>query len=309
MYYYQDMTWLKIQKYLPVENRLEGNGLPKEYFIKNDKYQIHIDHYYHREPKATIIIFHGVGGNGRLLSFIGLPLWRQGYEVICPDMPLYGCTEYKGAVSYDDWIACGIKLVKHFQKPDRPMFLFGLSAGGMLAYQVAAQSTNIAGVIATCILDQSDPEIVKAIAEHPDFSLAAKSLVKAFHFVGGKIKVPMKYVATMKAIANQKELAELLMQDPRSAGAKVTVKFLNSLLHMKILTKPEQYLAPPFLLVHPEQDQWAGYELSKKFYDRMACEKNFYLLSGGGHFPIEQSALTELENYLDRFMKEHGGLN
>lgn len=309
MYYQQDMTWFKIQKYLPLENRLEGNGLPKEYFIKNDKYQIHIDHYYHREPKATILLFHGVGGNGRLLSFIGLPLWRMGYEVISPDLPLYGYTEQKGEVSYDDWIACGIKLVKHFQKPDRPMFLFGLSAGGMLAYQVAAQSTNIAGVIATCILDLSDPKVLKGISKNFDFTITTKKILKALQLVGGKMKVPMKYVTNMESIANQKELAELLTQDPRSGGAKVSLKFLNSMINMKIATPPEQYQNPPFLLVHPGMDQWTGYELSKNFYDRMACEKEYHLLSGGGHFPIEQPSLSELENYLDQFMRAHGGLN
>ncbi|MBO5620452.1 MAG: hypothetical protein J5959_02340 [Butyrivibrio sp.] len=57
-----------------------------------------------------MVLFHGVGGNGRLLEFIALPLWRSGYEVICPDLPLYGLTAYKGKVSYPDWIGMDMVL-------------------------------------------------------------------------------------------------------------------------------------------------------------------------------------------------------
>ena len=91
-------SWKKVQEYLPEKSRLTESCLPDEYFVGIGRFGIHIDHYRVKEPKARIILFHGVGGNGRLLSFIAVPLMKQGYEVICPDLPLYGMTEYYGTV-------------------------------------------------------------------------------------------------------------------------------------------------------------------------------------------------------------------
>ena len=45
------------------------------------------------------------------------------------------------------------------------MFLFGLSAGGMLAYQVANECENIKGIMLTCILDLGNKHIVQKTAK------------------------------------------------------------------------------------------------------------------------------------------------
>ena len=109
--YKDEEDWSKIQKFLPANNRLDIENLPDEYYFEMEDISIHIDHYRIEEPKATILVFHGVGGNGRLLSFISIVLQKQGYEVVCPDLPLYGYTKCKENVSYSDWVECGIKLV------------------------------------------------------------------------------------------------------------------------------------------------------------------------------------------------------
>ena len=133
MYYGKDGYWKKVQEYLPEENRLTGVWRPDEYFVGIGRFGIHIDHYRVKEPKARVILFHGVGGNGRLLSLIAVPLMKQGYEVICPDLPLYGMTEYYGKVVYQDWVDCAAEIVMYYQAREiRPTFLFGLSAGGIL---------------------------------------------------------------------------------------------------------------------------------------------------------------------------------
>ena len=96
--YEQDSTWQEIQRFLPSENRLAGDNMPIEYSIPVCGAQIHIDHYRSDTPRGRVLLFHGVGGNGRLLSFIALPLVANGFEVVCPDFPLYGCTEYEETV-------------------------------------------------------------------------------------------------------------------------------------------------------------------------------------------------------------------
>ena len=298
-------SWKKVQEYLPEKSRLTESCLPDEYFVGIGRFGIHIDHYRVKEPKARIILFHGVGGNGRLLSFIAVPLMKQGYEVICPDLPLYGMTEYYGTVVYQDWVDCAAEIVMYYQTREiSPTFLFGLSAGGILAYQTASGLPGIQGVIATCLLDQRNPAVRKSTAGSrwmADHGLRA--ITKASARLGF-VKVPMKWVGNMKAIVNHEELAEVLMKDRRASGARVPVAFLHTLLNPDIHPEPERFRRCPVLLVHPENDRWTDAGLSRLFFDRLNCSKEMKLLKGAGHFPIEKEGLKHLEQYCVEFLEE-----
>ncbi len=60
-------------------------------------------------------------------------------------------------VTYDDWVALAAELVQAeaAKAPERPIVLYGLSAGGMLAYHVAARvPTLVEGVVGMTFLDQ-----------------------------------------------------------------------------------------------------------------------------------------------------------
>ena len=88
----------------------------------------------------------------------------------------------------------------------------------------------------------------------------------------------------MKAIVNHEELAEVLMRDRRSSGAKVPVAFLHTLLNPHIHPEPERFSRCPVLLVHPENDRWTDASLSRIFYDRLNCSKDMKLLKGRAIF-------------------------
>ncbi len=305
-YYHDAPVWRQVQAFLPETNRLTEETLPEEYYLPIGGVKLHIDHYKTESPKATVIMLHGVGGNGRLLSFMAIRLARSGYEVICPDMPLYGFTEYSQAITYDTWVECGCKLVDYYQSvKGGGIFLFGLSAGGMLAYQVACGREDVNGVIATCILDQRNPEVTKKTAVHPAVAAIAAPVLEAARRIFGGVKIPMRLVGNMKAISNNRSLAELLMKDKRSSGASVSVAFLYSMLHPVIKTEPEQFTACPFLLAHPGDDRWTDIELSRLFYDRLACEKDVCFLEDAGHFPIEEKGLNQLEACCLSFLEKY----
>lgn len=305
-YYKNDCYWVKAQSFLPEDNRLTIDTMPNEYFLPvSEDLEIHIDHYKPASPSGKVILFHGVGGNGRLLSFIAVPLMKNGFEVICPDMPLYGCTHFSRPVTYETWISCGSSLVKHFQEENPlPTFLFGLSAGGMLAYQVANESSQIAGLIVTCILDQRNKAVLKSSARNPFLGMIARPIISMLSAFDGNIKVPMKWVGNMKAIANDKRLVNLLIQDKKSSGALVPIKFLYSMLNPKIKIEPQHFNNCPVLLVHPGEDRWTNIRLSKTFYDRLACEKETVILEGAGHFPIEGLGLKQMEIACVEFIKQ-----
>lgn len=303
--YQEDSVWRKVQRYLPPKNRLYPEALPTETFLQlKGGNRIHLDIYTPADPKATILLFHGVGGNGRLLSFLAVPLFKSGYQVICPDMPLYGYSTYTGTVNYNTWVENGVEIAVHYAKEKLPLFLFGLSAGGMLAYQVACQIPEIRGVLATCILDQRLQIVRESTASNPYLVRFGLPVMAQMRKCFPHLRIPMKWVANMKAIVNHRELAQLLMADKKSSGASITLDFLYTMLHPDIRIEPGNFKMP-FALLHPENDLWTSITLSRLFYDKLACEKELHLLTGAGHFPIEEEGLNILEEKSAAFIEKH----
>ena len=159
-------------------------------------------------------------------------------------------------------------------------------------------------MIATCLLDQREPLVRKNVVSSGWMAEHGLRLISKASAWLGFIKVPIKWVGNMKAIVNHEELAEVLMRDRRSSGAKVPVAFLHTLLNPHIHPEPERFSRCPVLLVHPENDRWTDASLSRIFYDRLNCSKDMKLLKGAGHFPIEKEGLMHLEQYCMEFLEE-----
>lgn len=301
--YAKDPGWKAVQSFLPPEYRLTDQNLPREsYALLEGGCRIHVDHYLPENPKARVFLFYGVGGNGRLLSPVALSLIRHGCEVLCPDLPLYGYSDHRGMVTYDKWVSCAVDFIRKEQKDDLPLFLFGLSAGGMLAYQVACEIKHVAGIMATCILDQRIAEVTRLTAANQMMGKMGKRFLNRFHKPLAGFHFPMRFAANMKKIANEPMLTRLLMKDKRSSGASVPVAFLHSMMHPVIKIEPEDFDLCPFLLVHPEKDRWTDVRLSRLFYDRLACHKRLCMLPGAGHFPIEEKGMAMLEQVCAAFI-------
>lgn len=302
--YENDIIWRRIQQYLPMANRMDDGEIPVEEWLPFRQNTIHIDRYSCADAKGVIVIFHGVGGNGRLLSFIAKPLHRAGYEVICPDLPLYGHSVCRETITYAHWVDCGVVVAAHYHKEKLPLYLFGLSAGGMLAYQVACRLPDVSGLMLTCLLDQRILKVTKETASSALMATVGKPVLRLTHPLVAGIKVPMKLVCNMKAIVNNEALAQLLMSDPISSGTKVTLGFLQGMLNPDIEVEADKFDKCPVLLAHPEMDHWTDVSLSRLFFDKIKAPKELILLPGAGHFPIEPDGLRRLEECCLAFMEK-----
>src|SRR6516225_247893 len=92
--YPQQPVWREIQRFLPEAYQIKPGQEPGEEWWTWERDRIHLDTY--RNPRATVkvILFHGLGTNGRqIMAILGAPLARRGYESIAIDMPGYGLTE------------------------------------------------------------------------------------------------------------------------------------------------------------------------------------------------------------------------
>jgi pimeloyl-ACP methyl ester carboxylesterase len=208
--YENQHTWKEIQHFLPQHNRITNSIYPEEKYWDWEDMKIHIDSYPLPSSKVKLILLHGIGGNGRLLSFIAGPLYKNGYEVICPDLPGYGITNLNGIVDYSMWVNFVKDYVAYeIQKDQRPIILFGLSAGGMLAYHAGCNNKDISGLIFTNLLDQRLQKVRDSSALNIFISRIGFYFISFLDAINSNIKLPMKLVANMKAIVNKDQVRKV----------------------------------------------------------------------------------------------------
>lgn len=304
--YKNHQNWKIRETLLPEANRINVESQPVELFIEWNRWKIHLDHYPNPEARARIILLHGVGGNGRVLSFAAVPLHRAGYELIIPDLPGYGHSVVKKKeVIYADWVNLVAHLIERESLRDkRPLFIFGLSAGGMLAYHAAARNPKVNGIIATNLLDQRNQQVRDYSSGNKIISRVGVPLLKLTSRIYGKMMLPMKAVANMKAIVNDKQMLKALLSDKTASGAKVPVQFITSLLDARPDIEPEAFHLP-VLLVHPEFDQWTPLWISRIFFDRIKSKNQLEILENAGHFPMEKPGIDQLPDFIKGFIEKN----
>jgi alpha-beta hydrolase superfamily lysophospholipase len=302
--YQNETLWKELQALLPEKNRLSGEIIPVEKFKTINSINVHLDEY-DQNSKTSIIVFHGVGGNGRIVSFFAVPLFQAGFNVICPDLPGYGFTRYDKKIRYSDWIDVGVNLVESELCKSRNVFLIGLSAGGMLAYNVSCRNSEISGLIFTNILD-SRAEEVRIYSAKSKFQ--AKYGIRFLNFLPEflrSFKIPIKMVTNMSGLVNNKNVLKVLLKDKRGPGSSVDINFLLSMMNANPEVEPENFNNIPVLMVHPGNDLWTPVKVSDLFFNRIASEKKRVILDDAGHFPIEEPGLTQMESAIKAFIKQY----
>ncbi len=300
--------WKKVQEHLPVENRISDDNMPLENRVSFGDIDIRYDEYLPKiKSNNSIIIFHGVGGNGRLLSFIAAPLAAAGFNVVCPDLPGFGYTKIERAFDYSTWIDVGTFMVNREIQAGRNTYVFGLSAGGMLAYNVTCNVKKVKGLLITNILDNRLQIVRDYSAKNKFHSRVGIKVLRSLPSTFKKIKVPVKMVANMKAIVNDSHVLKLLLKDKVGSGSSVFIGFLISMMDAVPLIEPENFNICPVLLVHPEIDLWTPTKISRLFFDKLQSSKEIKILNNAGHFPIETPGLQQLVNSSIEFLLKQGG--
>ena len=257
------------------------------------------------------ILFHGVGTNGRQMSTIlGHSLAERGFETIAIDMPTYGVTRVapSAVVTYDDWVQIGSDLTDvELAKDDRPIVLYGLSAGGMETYHVAALNKKVAGIVGMTFLDTSSFRVRAETAFDPILSGAlGPPSMRLLRMVGlGRVKLPMRYMSKMRALVNNPAAMKAWYRDETSAGSRVSIAFLDSWLSYRPVVAPENFAVAPVLLTQPDADRWTPLHLSKPFLSRITrVPVKQIMLPNGGHCPLEESALVPMVEAISAFAAE-----
>ena len=297
--YAEQEAWKQLQKQFPPSYQLSDQDLPQEYFWAWHNNQVHVDFYPRPHSTAKVILLHGVGTNGRQMSLVlGHPLAKAGYETMALDLPGYGLTQYpkKSQIRYEDWV----NLVSDFidaeaEKDQRPIFLYGLSAGGMLTLHVAMENKNVKGIIGMTFLNQQELAVKKGTMRFstlspvllPSMKLTAKTPL-------GSVPVPMSWVSKMSKLTNDPKALQIMLNDPSSAGNFIPIKFLNSYMNYPLPYPISAFKQCPVLLTQPEEDHWTPLALSQDVIDHLNVTHETIMLPQGGHYPVEQAALDQL---------------
>ncbi|MGP1122509.1 alpha/beta hydrolase [Serratia sp. CY47444] len=311
--YADQPVWRDMQRFLPPEFQWDAGQQPQEEWRDWKGHRLHLDTYRNPHAQMKVILFHGVGTNGRQMSMIlGEPLARRGFETIAVDMPEYGMTEVaKGAlVRYDDWVRAGSDLIDaELARDDRPIVLYGLSAGGMLTYHVAAMNRKVKGIVGMTFLDQCLRQVRDETALNlfmsrigvPMAAIAAKTPLRS-------LRMPMRLASKMHTLVNNEAALKIWLSDRRSAGNAMTMAFLASYAAYRPEIEPEAFDVCPVLLTQPAADRWTPLHLSEPFLERIKhVPVETVMLENAGHYPLEQPGLSRMVDAIDAFCRKVTG--
>src|SRR5690606_6375625 len=175
--------------------------------------------------------------------------------------------------------------------------------GGYLAYLVAARSRDVSGVIATTLADPRRSDVQRRFARFPELLPLARPLLPLIDRLFGRLRLPIKWFAHMRAIANDPALSALFCRDACGGGRRVPLHFLSSLLQATPAVEPEYFNHCPVLLVHPADDRWTPLNISESFFRRIRAPKQLVLLENAGHFPVEEPGVTVLKKTIDGYLE------
>lgn len=272
---------------------------PREEWLQVGRFDVHLDAHGSVDAPATLVLLHGGGGNGRLLAHYGQLAAAWGYAAVAPDLPGYGLTDArpKRRVVYDDWRAVAAGVVDHVASRG-PVVVLGLSMGGMLAYDAAALTGAVDSLVVTCLMDARRADVQRKLVRWPWMA----SLVRWSMTLGplmDRVPVPMGLTSNMAGIANDSAVTRSIVRDRLAGGTWMPGRWVRTYLTAELITEPDAFTVCPVTLAHPAEDRWTTPDLSVPFLTSLTgVETRLEMLSGCGHFPLEEPGRTQLDTIL-----------
>lgn len=279
--------------FLPAGRRRAAELEPESEWWPWREHRVHIARARRMDAPARVLVVHGAGGHSGALWPLAAQLAECGLDIAAIDLPLYGRTTspHPNRVRYEHWVELLTDLVEA-EHDERPLILLGASIGGMLAYQVASQSSRVAAVVATCLLNPRDWRARAHMARFSVLGILGGPLAFLAHGPISSLMVPMGWMANLSRMSHNPDLSRLCASDPHGGGAKVPLGFLASFLRYH--HTPPETMTTPVILAHPGRDAWTPMELSMKLFRDIASADKAIVLDGCGHFPVEEPGLSTL---------------
>ena len=300
--------WRRYLPFLPEAMRLPREPHEERWVWRGTN--VHLDRIDTDNAPLKVVVLHGGGGTGRLVSAFGAIVHGLGHSYVAPDLPGFGLTvpgpDYDP--HYRSWVALVADLIAREQARDGlPVVTFGGSLGGMLAYNAAAVSGEVCGVIATTLADPRDTDARDALARSKLWSRLGFAVMNALPALSDRVNIPARMISRMDGMTNDPAFSRIFIEDPLVGKARVNLGFYRSLVVYEPPVAPEDFGVCPVLLVHPADDRWTPLAVSQPFFDRLGCDKELVMLEGCGHFPYEEPGVSQLRHAVARFLEGVSG--
>jgi alpha-beta hydrolase superfamily lysophospholipase len=302
---YADLDgWQRYQSFFPEWMRSDESTTPREEWWSWNGIDVHLDRLAAPASPIKVIVLHGAGAYGRVMAPAAVIARKHGWETVAPDLPGYGLTPVDSKrFVYPFWVDCVAALIEaELARDSRPVVLFGVSLGGMLAYSAAARSKRVAGLVVTTLADPREPQVRRGFARTELLGSAGLWLLDALSGVIDGLPLPMRFMSKMDRISNNAELSRLCSQDPLGGGNWVPARFLRTFVQTDPDIEPEAFRLCPVLLTHPGVDRMTDIAHSRRFFDRLAAPKRMVVLDGASHMPTEPAALEQMEAAVADFL-------
>jgi alpha-beta hydrolase superfamily lysophospholipase len=285
--------------------RVAATTTPREERWSWEGIDVHLDRLAAPESPIKVIVLHGAGAYGRVMAPAAVIAKNHGWETVSPDLPGYGLTPVApGRFVYKTWIDCVSALIDaEIARDGRPVVLFGVSLGGLVAYHATARSKRVIGLVATTLADAREPGVRQGFARTKLLGSAGLWALDALRPVTDGLPLPMRFMSKMDRISNKPALAALCAGDPLGGGNWVPARFLRTLVHEPPDVEPEDFRVCPVLLVHPGVDRMTDIALSRRFFDRLAAPKRMVVLEGASHMPTEEPGVDQMERAVVDFVR------
>ncbi len=263
------------------------------------------------DPRAIVVLLHGTTMHSGLYDEFGRYLAAKGYLVYGMDLQGWGRSDGIGArgdvYNHDKYVSDVSMLIERLRAeyPDRPVFGFGESLGGMVALLGQTQRrTFFDGLVLSAPAYKISVRLpggfhVPEILNNWAIGMAGWGAGKFPYFPS----VPSDL--GLRLIVKDRGLREQLLDDPYVSHNWLPARYVAAIAESsKFLRKHVEVINVPMLIIHGEKDELIPVSSSKELTTRtLSRDKKLKVYKGMGHAVMLQreryEAMLDIGKWLD----------
>ena len=249
-------------------------------------------------PKATIVIVHGLGEHSGRYESLVKTLNQSGYAAASVDLPGHGKSAGKRG-HIDDFIdyhaaILALTLDLHRQQPDTPVFILGHSLGGLIVSHMMHDHQELyEGILLSGASIQSPQQ-------PPDWQIGITGLIAKIAPNLGMINLDIN------GLCRDQTVIEQYLQDPLVNRSKLTARFITEMFKaMQTTVDKASEIFKPILIMHGGDDIITDPAGSQMLFDKVsATDKTLKIYNGFYHEifnePEAAQVFADVVGWLDK---------
>jgi len=250
-------------------------------------------------PKATLIIVHGVGEHIDRYENLVNGLVQSGYALAGYDLRGHGRSEgQRGYISsWEDYRGDLREFIKKARQmlPNIPMFVMGHSLGSLIVLDyIIHDSDDLSGAVL------SGTALVPVDAGPPVQKFLAQLLSGIYPTFSMKVPTPGN------SLSRDPKVAKAYDEDPMVFEDRTARWGAESFKAIKRIEANADKIRMPVLFIHGEKDPQVSVEGAQRFYDRVEyADKTLRIYKDNLHEPHNDLDYPKVVAYIEQWLSKH----